>query len=649
MRLLLLLLITFLFISAVSFSQKKEHKKIEKVLGAGFLQTDPEDYYHATYSDKSIAELSTVLINDTTGIYLNGEYLMFHDPLIYIDAQELYKYIRNSPVTVREYEEFMFWVRDSLARERIYEGLVEDEEASAWIDYKDHFFDINTYEYMDFKAHHRSENHQPWGTRFPLNWNKKFYYNDPDYIPLLVDLYLPPAERFYGLKLFDPRKFIYSRLDTINEFPRALMNQEMADRMNQNRAYGYSALKVGDSVMSPRKYFFDSKEEAEHYLSNWKNTPKYWIESSLNIAPKYSVWARNSNHPFDYSSILPEVYSTHFSDKPIVGLKGTQALAFCQWKADQINKKLSSKNRSVRAYVTLPNETDLAKVDDYMKEISFQLNRQNQWKITAAEYQQFIDHVVDSTSREFMYYYLPYMESSKLLLYLDIYFDEGDLEFREFDPSDTYRNRHLFTFDYDRDISKYIDRFCQETNLSSKEEFVKEKLIIDNQLMYKWYYIETGLKSIEGPHLKRDGITQDQANCISDTTITRFEGKEIAVYIGHELAFDPLTNCGTHSGVRMYADSRRFMMDNMTNIIPEGHQWGKTIDVSKITYEQAIAFYCWKYPIYKATSKSNWTNYILPSAEEYQMLQNGTLSGVETIKLALPTPTFRYVVHFYPK
>lgn len=50
-------------------------------------------------------------------------------------------YMDQTEITNNEYRQFVFWVRDSIAREKIFEGLEEDEEAERYINYQDEYFD----------------------------------------------------------------------------------------------------------------------------------------------------------------------------------------------------------------------------------------------------------------------------------------------------------------------------------------------------------------------------------------------------------------------------------------------------------------------------------------------------------------------------
>jgi len=67
-------------------------------------------------------------------------------------------YIDQTEITNNEYRQFVEWVRDSMARERIYAGLEEDEEASRYINYSDMYFDEGALETVEFEPSDRDVN-----------------------------------------------------------------------------------------------------------------------------------------------------------------------------------------------------------------------------------------------------------------------------------------------------------------------------------------------------------------------------------------------------------------------------------------------------------------------------------------------------------
>ncbi|MFT5779550.1 MAG: sulfatase activating formylglycine-generating enzyme [Crocinitomicaceae bacterium] len=137
-------------------------------------------------------------------------------------------YMSIGEVSNREYREFVNWVKDSIAREEIYFGLEDDEEASKYLtytelyligpDYIDDYGDL-VEEYEEFDPSERELNR----LRFPLNWEKKFHYHDPKLVPILATMYYPQQQRYYKRKELDSRRLNYQMNDQeINVYPDTL-------------------------------------------------------------------------------------------------------------------------------------------------------------------------------------------------------------------------------------------------------------------------------------------------------------------------------------------------------------------------------------------------------------------------------------------
>ena len=91
-------------------------------------------------------------------------------------------YMDETEVTNNEYRQFVCWVRDSIARNKLGEVLGE--------------------EYLI------SENEYGEALEKPLlNWTVDLDYSTDEVREALVEMYLPSNERFYGRKEFDTRKF----------------------------------------------------------------------------------------------------------------------------------------------------------------------------------------------------------------------------------------------------------------------------------------------------------------------------------------------------------------------------------------------------------------------------------------------------------
>jgi hypothetical protein len=111
-------------------------------------------------------------------------------------------YMDQTEIINNEYRQFVFWVRDSIAREKIYSGLEEDEAAADYIDYLDYYFNEGDNEFVEFEPGDREVNR----STFSLNWDRRFSYEDEEIVPLLADMYYPQPERFYKRREFDTRK-----------------------------------------------------------------------------------------------------------------------------------------------------------------------------------------------------------------------------------------------------------------------------------------------------------------------------------------------------------------------------------------------------------------------------------------------------------
>ena len=114
-------------------------------------------------------------------------------------------YMDQTEISNNEYRQFVEWVRDSIAREKIYYGSEEDDDADRFINYQELYFDEGQLEYVEYDPSDRELNREI----FSLNWDRRFDYNDPDLVPLLADMYYPQPQRFYNRREIDTRKLMF--------------------------------------------------------------------------------------------------------------------------------------------------------------------------------------------------------------------------------------------------------------------------------------------------------------------------------------------------------------------------------------------------------------------------------------------------------
>ncbi|MCC5924208.1 MAG: SUMF1/EgtB/PvdO family nonheme iron enzyme, partial [Crocinitomicaceae bacterium] len=122
-------------------------------------------------------------------------------------------YMDQTEITNNEYRQFVYWVRDSIAREKVYEMLDEDDDAERFINYRKEYFDEGALEWVEYDASDRFQNREV----FSLNWDRYLDYEDREIVPILADMYYPQPQRFYKRREIDTRKlnFRYYWIDIV--------------------------------------------------------------------------------------------------------------------------------------------------------------------------------------------------------------------------------------------------------------------------------------------------------------------------------------------------------------------------------------------------------------------------------------------------
>lgn len=630
LRLILFFICSSLLIPAFSQS-RKDFKKIENILGGDYKRLSSETYYHKTYSKDVKVDTSITLKYDTSGIHKNGEYLMFRDPITYRDEKEIFKYVKQSLVTVQEYQEFINWVRDSIAMENLIS--LHDDRIYAHKFIKEHSKEcsdscINSY-YQPRLKHH-------------LNWDIDIDYNDPAIVPEIAHMYLPIPERFYRLREFYNNRLSYRYNYTIDEYPAAFIS---ADRLAQNI----------NSLRRPA-YIFSESEEYPSIRQNY-----------FRVYPDYYSLASTEERLYGELSVISEFYNKQFIEEPVYGLTGSQTLAYCVWLEKKLNSEFVKNGIEFRASVTLPISSDLVKEKTQKLQVS-EFDYTEAWKITKKEYQEFTKYVKDSLVKECLYGAIPnHVDAVKLLNYSEVYFDEGALEYRIIDSSYRAWNRELFSFkkeEIPNEICKkyWIDSITLDKSTEKSSASISlceycENRAIRTGLTFQYYLKDIAATGFTGHFKYIDSISRFRL----DTFDTRNSYKKLASYNitcdkrsdikGKNWEASPMNDIGSDVGIRMHKNPSKFILScsqvitTFENIDSEYYK-----SVKEISYEDALAFYTWKYPRWKVGhTKMKWQNFVFPTRKQFLKIQGGDKIVVPAHKVDYPTPLFRYVIHFYKR
>jgi len=216
----------------------------------------------------------------------------------------------DTEITNSEYRQFVYWVRDSIARKMLGES--------------DPAFLI-------------SETNQGVPLAHPvINWKTKIDWENPDVKIAIEDLYIPEAERFAYSRETDTRKLVYDYY--------WIDYKQAAKRANN---YNYETQRYEGTVIN-------SKGEEVPI----ENRSSFIMHESVPVYPDTLCWIRD--FAYSYNEPLTLKYFSHpaFEDYPVVGVSWDQAHAFCNWRT-RLNEEYRSRMNDTPAHdYRLPTESE---------------------------------------------------------------------------------------------------------------------------------------------------------------------------------------------------------------------------------------------------------------------------------------------------
>lgn len=239
----------------------------------------------------------------------------------------------ETEVTNSKYKQFVFWVRDSIIRERLADPAYGGNE--------------------EFKIEEDNEGNpvKPY-----LNWNKAIPWRNANEDEMRAIESVYRTNPITGRRELDPTQLNY-RYEIFNHTAAA----KRKNRLDPERREYNTDIPVSDELpmISKDTAYFDEEGRIVRQTVSRRLTGDYDFLNTyiVNVYPDTTAWINDFDNA--YNEPYTRMYFSHagYNDYPVVGVSWEQANAFANWRTDYLRRSLGKEGVMIEPY-RLPTEAE---------------------------------------------------------------------------------------------------------------------------------------------------------------------------------------------------------------------------------------------------------------------------------------------------